>query len=257
MRPPASIGARALPEEVRCADPHASGPRHNDVAATGWRRDACGDPSRKHVPRGPSGRAKDTRAGSRQAKRATERLAFDPLAALNPSSASAHSKTLTLRSPISQFVQCPCQGLGLMPSRSRGEESVAPVDLAGTGRVTRPSPELLPAPGGARLARGSALPAAGRAQSPQGGGGERNVHPRRRRGRSGGTVRGDQSPAETSDPASLIPTHRRRTRGYGRTAPLHGGPWPLRPGNPVQRAAPNSRVAGRSRLLGRRSSTRG
>jgi hypothetical protein len=210
----------------------------------------------ERVPRRPSGRATGHQeAGSGRAKRATERLALDPLAALDPSSASAHSKTLTLRSPISQFVQCPCQGLGLMSSRSRGEEAGAR-GSRGDRCVTRPSPELLPAPAARGLHVGPPA-AAGRAQSPQGGGGERNAHPRRRRRPSGGTVRGDQSPAETSDPASLIPTHRRRTRGARENGAVAWWPWPLRPGNPVQRAAPNSRAAGRSRLLGRRSSTRG
>jgi hypothetical protein len=206
--------------------------------------------------RRPREEPQDTQeAGSGQAERATERLALDPLAALNPSSASAHSKTLTLRSPISQFVQCPCQGPGLMSSRSRGEEAWRPWISRGPLRDASISRA---APGAPRREACTLvhLPRRVVVQSPQGGGGERNVHPRPRRGRSRGTVRGDQSPAETSDPASLIPTHRRRARGPRANGAVAWWPWPLRPGNPVEGGA-EFEAAGRSWLLDRRSSTRG
>jgi hypothetical protein len=137
-------------------------------------------------------------------ERATERLALDPLAALDPSSTCAHSKTLTLRSPISQFLQGACQGCGLMSSLSC--EEAWRLWIPRGCCLTRRSPELLPA---ARRREACTLVRLQRRVV-------RNLRraevesatctPHGDERAQGGTVRGDQSPAETSDPASLIST---------------------------------------------------
>jgi hypothetical protein len=126
-----------------------------------------GHPSRNGRRDASRGRPRTPGGRNGQAERATERLALDPLAALDPSSASAHAKTVTLRSPISQFVQCPCQGLGLMSSHSSCEGAWRPWISRGPLRDASISRAAPGRPAARGLHVGPPAPA-GRAQSPQG-----------------------------------------------------------------------------------------